>query len=139
MAEKVLITGGAGYIGSILTPMLLADGYECTIVDLFNWGIKPILHFASHPKFNVITGDVRDEDLMKKEVAKHDWIIHLAGIVGYPACAADPVTATTTNVDATRIICESLSSSQRLLYASTGSTYGKVNEVCTEDTPINPL
>ncbi len=139
MSEKVLVTGGAGYIGTLLVPMLLEKGYDVTIMDIFMWGMKPILHFASHPKFNIVTGDVRDRELMEKEVPKYDWIIHLASIVGYPACAADPILAKTTNVGGTKNVCDFLSPNQRLLYASTGSTYGKVAEICTEETPINPL
>jgi len=139
MSEKILVTGGAGYIGSLLVPMLLERGYEVTILDLFKWGIKPILHFATDPKCKLITGDVRDEALMAEEVPKHDWVLHLAAIVGFPACASDPVVARSTNVTGTENVTKNMSDQQRLVYASTGSTYGKVEEICTEETPINPL
>lgn len=139
MSQTVLITGGAGYKGTLLVPMLLDRGYEVTVLDQFRWGMKPLLHFASHPRLRLVTGDVRDETLMKEEVSRHDWICHLASIVGYVACAADPVAAQTINVDGTRNVTSNMSKDQRLLYASTGSTYGKVEGICTEETPINPL
>lgn len=139
MAEKILVTGGAGYIGSLLCPMLLAEGYEVTILDNLKWGIKPILHFLAHPKCTLETGDVREAGLVRKLVEKHDIVLHLAAIVGYPACAADPILSRTTNVDGTRNVASAISPAQRLIYASTGSTYGKVAEICTEETPINPL
>jgi len=103
------------------------------------WGFKPILHFASNDNLKIIKGDVRDKNLIAEEVKKHDIILHLAAIVGYPACAADPNRAETTNVGGTRNICDTISNNQKLIFASTGSTYGKVNEICTEKTPINPL
>ena len=114
-------------------------GHEVTILDAFRWGVKPILYFAADKRCRIVTGDVRDAELVRREVPKHDWVLHLAAIVGYPACASDPVSARTINVDGTRNICEALGEGQQLVFASTGSTYGKVTEVCTEETPINPL
>jgi nucleoside-diphosphate-sugar epimerase len=136
---KVLVTGGAGYIGSILCPTLLDRGYEVVLLDNFMWGIHPVLHFINHPKLTVMSGDVRDRAIVRKAVSSVDAIVHLAAIVGFPACAADPNLAQTTNVDGTRLICDAVSKSQLLMFASTGSTYGQVDSVCTEDTPINPL
>lgn len=137
--EKILITGGAGYIGTILIPQLLEKGYKITLFDRFMWGFKPILHFASNNNLRIIKGDVRDKNLIAEEVKKHDIILHLAAIVGYPACSADPNRAKTTNIDGTRNICDTISDNQKFIFASTGSTYGKVDEICTEKTPINPL
>ena len=136
---KVLVTGGAGYIGSILCPMLLDQGHHVVLLDNFMWGIHPILHFANHPNLTVIDGDVRDRATVRKAMASVDAVFHLAAIVGYPACAADPTLAQTTNVDGTRLICDALSKDQSLVFASTGSTYGQCDEICTEETPINPL
>ena len=99
MAEKILVTGGAGYIGSLLVPMLLDEGYEITILDTFTWGVKPVLHYAPHPRCHLITGDIRDKEIVKKEVKKHDTILHLAAIVGYPACAADPLVSAPTGAE----------------------------------------
>jgi nucleoside-diphosphate-sugar epimerase len=133
------LTGGAGYIGSLLAPMLLEQGYQVTIVDNFLYGAQPVLGFSRHPQVSLLKGDVRDETLMNRLVPKHDWILHLAAIVGYPACAADPYRATTTNVEGTRNIIQAMSKQQRLIFASTGSTYGKVLGIATEETPIEPL
>ena len=136
---KILVTGGSGYIGSLLVPMLLDKGDEVIIYDNFMWGVRPILHFASHQNLEIVTGDVRDEAELKKYIAKSDIIIHLAAIVGYPACASDPARAISINVDGTRNIISNLSQSQKLIFASTGSTYGKVDGICDENTPIAPL
>jgi nucleoside-diphosphate-sugar epimerase len=137
--EKILITGGAGYIGSMLAPMLLAKGHKITIYDSFMYGAIPLLGFSMNPNLEIIKGDVRDAAALAKVVKDHDWILHLAAIVGYPACAADPHLATTTNVDGTRNVLEAMGKGQRLVFASTGSTYGKVEGVATEETPIAPL
>lgn len=136
---KVLVTGGAGYIGSILCPMLLEAGHQVVLLDNFMWGIHPILHFVNHPLLTVAAGDVRDRSTVRKLVSSADVVCHLAAIVGYPACAADPTLAETTNVEGTRIICDALSRQQVLIFASTGSTYGQCDTICTEQTPINPL
>lgn len=137
--ENILVTGGAGYVGTLLIPKLLEKGYKVTLFDGFIWGYKQILHFASNNNLKIVKGDVRDKKLIAEEVNKHDIILHLAAIVGYPACAADPNRAETTNVGGTRNICDVISNNQKLIFASTGSTYGKVDEICTEKTPINPL
>ena len=137
--EKILVTGGAGYKGTLLIPKLLNLGYKVTLLDRFLWGYKPILHFATHNNLEIIKGDVRNNDLVSIEVSKHDIILHLAAIVGYPACASDPDNAKTTNIDGTKNICQALSDGQKLIFASTGSTYGKVEGICTEETPISPL
>lgn len=136
---NILVTGGSGYIGSILIPMLLDKGHRVTLFDNFMWGIKPILHFANHKNLEIVTGDVRHENELKPWVQKNDCIIHLAAIVGYPACASDPARAISINVDGTRNVVKNMSNSQQLIFASTGSTYGKVDGLCTEDTPIAPL
>jgi len=136
---KVLVTGGAGYIGSILCPRLLAAGHEVTICDSFMWGVKPILHFANHPRLRIVGEDVRNKDVLQRAVPEHDAVIHLAAIVGYPACAADEPLAVSTNYEATVELCRHVSQDQVLLFASTGSTYGQVEGVATEETPINPL
>jgi nucleoside-diphosphate-sugar epimerase len=109
------------------------------LLDTFVYGAQPVLGFSNHPNLDLVKADVRDADIMTKAVRGHDWVLHLAAIVGYPACAADPVRATSTNVDGTRNIVQALSRNQRLLFASTGSTYGKVTGIATEETPIAPL
>lgn len=136
---RVLVTGGAGYIGSLLCPILLEQGHDVALFDDFRYGVRPILGFASNPRLQVINGDVRDEQLVRKAIAKADVIIHLAAIVGYPACAADPREAESTNLTGTHHLCKAASPRQMFLFASTGSTYGQVDGVADERTPINPL
>jgi nucleoside-diphosphate-sugar epimerase len=137
--EKVLITGGAGYIGSMLAPVLLKQGYRVTIYDSFMFGAFPLLGFSMDPNLAIIKGDVRDAEAVARTVEGHDWVLHLAAIVGYPACAADPHMAVSTNVDGTRNVLAAMRPGQKLIFASTGSTYGKVQGVATEETPIAPL
>jgi nucleoside-diphosphate-sugar epimerase len=119
--------------------MLLEQGHHVTIFDSFMYGAQPVLGFSRHPHLELVKGDVRDAEAVKRIVKGRDWVMHLAAIVGYPACAADPFRATTTNVDGTRNVLEAMEKNQRLIFASTGSTYGKVIGTATEDTPIAPL
>ena len=133
------MTGGAGYIGSILIPILLENGHKVTLLDIFKWGVKPILHFASHRNLDIIKGDIRDKDIMKKIVPDHSVIMHLAAIVGYPACADHPNLAYSVNVSGSNNVVKFSNNNQKLIFASTGSTYGKVDGICTEETPISPL
>ena len=135
---KILVTGGAGYLGTHLVPMLLEKGYQVRLFDAFNWGLRPILHFAAHPLLEIQTGDVRNREQVRDAMKGCDVVMHLAAIVGYPACAADPDRAYSTNVLGTKNIVEELGG-RRLIFASTGSTYGKVEGICTEETPIAPL
>jgi nucleoside-diphosphate-sugar epimerase len=137
--EKVLITGGAGYIGSVLAPMLLEQGCQVTVFDNFIYGAQPVLGFSRHANLRLVMGDVRDPEALARALRSQDYVLHLAAIVGYPACASDPFRATTTNVDGTRNVVKAMSKGQRLIFASTGSTYGKVEGVATEETPIAPL
>ena len=136
--KNILITGGAGYIGSILTEKLLIKGYNVTILDNFKWVIIPILHLINNPKLEIINGDIRDNK-HHKILTKFDSIINLAGIVGYPACDADKWEAYDVNVKSVKEWTSKISKNQIFIQASTGSSYGKVEGICTEETPINPL
>lgn len=136
---RILVTGGAGYIGSLLCPMLLEQGHEVLLYDNFMWGVRSILHLFSNPKFQITAGDVRDKAALNKAMSAADVVIHLAAIVGYPACTRDPDLAHTTNVEGTRHVCSLISPNQRLIFASTGSTYGQVDGVADETTAISPL
>ena len=139
MSVKILVAGGAGYIGSILCRKLLADPhYDVTVFDNFTYGTEPLLPLISNTHFSVVEGDIRDESL-KSAVEAADIVIHLAAIVGFPACMASPEIAKMTNVQGTRNVLKYASKSQRIIYASTGSVYGKVEGLCSEDTSINPL
>ncbi len=137
---KILVTGGAGYIGSLLVPKLL-EKFNCkvTIIDYLSFGISPILHFISDPRVTFIYGDVRDEKLMNTHIPNHDAIIHLAAIVGFPACSKDPNLALTINQEATLMLTKKIKPGQKIIYASTGSSYGAIKGICDENTPINPL
>lgn len=135
----ILITGGAGYIGSTLVPMLLEKGYEVTVYDMFMWGIGPLLPVAEHPRLNIIKGDIMDKDKLAEVMEDKTGIIHLAAIVGYPACDKDKDQAHQINVEGTRNVTKLKKPEQTLVYASTGSCYGAVEGICKEETKISPL
>ncbi|MFC1522484.1 NAD-dependent epimerase/dehydratase family protein [Elusimicrobiota bacterium] len=137
--KKILVTGGAGYKGSLLCPLLLERGYKVEIYDSFIWGVRPILHFINHPDLTITKGDIRDKEKVARSVKKADMVIHLAAIVGYPACSADPIGSETINVQGTLNVVNNMSKNQQLVFASTGSTYGRVDGVCDETAPISPL
>lgn len=138
--KKILITGGSGYIGSVLVTELLKKGYDVTVYDNLLFGGNSMFSFFINPNFKFINGDVRDIEHLKKVMIDKDVIIHLAAIVGYPACQKNPKLATETNLDATINLVKNSSPNQYILFGSTGSNYGAVKEgICTEDTPLNPL
>ena len=137
---KILVTGGAGYVGTMLVPKLLERGDEVTVFDSLMFGGDPLLPFFRHPNFRFVKGDVRDEDAMREVVKDKDVIYHLAAIVGFPACRKYPRLATEVNLEASQLLAKVVSKDQLILYASTGSNYGALqDEVCTEATPLNPL
>lgn len=138
---KVLVTGGAGYIGSTLVPMLLNEGHEVTVVDNLMYGQSPLLDVCWNTKFNMIRGDVRDRDLMKREINRADAIVALSALVGAPLCARDPFGSQQINTDAIKFIADQKSKSQILLYPCTNSGYGIGQEgiFCDENTPLNPI
>lgn len=136
---RILVTGGAGYLGSILVSQLLERDHEVTVYDVFLWGFNALLPIASHPRAHFIKGDVRDTAKLAAVVKGQDVVVNLAAIVGYPACAENPNEARTINLDAVGGLSKMMSKSQLLIQASTGSTYGQVDGICTEETPINPL
>jgi len=136
---NILITGGAGYVGTSLIPQLLAKGHNVTVIDSLLFGGDAIFPFFRHPNFSFVKGDVRNKDDIKPLINNKDVIIHLAAIVGYPACRKNPLLATSTNVDATKLLSSLVSKNQLIMFGSTGSNYGAVEEICTEDSPLNPL
>lgn len=141
MKYKILVTGGAGYIGSTLVPDLLADGHEVTVLDNFMFGQASLNHVCSHPDFHVTKGDVRIKSTMSKLLEKADIVIPLAALVGAPICSADPVGASTINHDAVLMMLDLLSADQRVLMPTTNSAYGSGDgdNFCTEDSPLNPI
>jgi nucleoside-diphosphate-sugar epimerase len=138
---KILITGGAGYIGSVLTPTLLGLGHEVTVVDSFMFRQNSLADCCHYAGFQVVRGDCRDEGLLKRLVAGADVIIPLAALVGAPLCDRDAVAARTTNFEAVDLICRLASKSQRIMMPVTNSGYG-IGEKgihCTEETPLRPI
>ena len=138
---RVLITGGAGYIGSILGETLLAAGHEVLCLDRLLHGQNGPFHLCADPRFDFVFGDVRDEALMKRLVEKADAIIPLAALVGAGACDADPESARAVNLDAIRMLLRLRSPRQQIVFPTTNSGYGtKSGEVyCTEETPLEPI
>jgi len=139
--EKVLITGGAGYIGSVLTDHLLNKNYKVTCLDNLKYGQKSLFNFANNPNFEFIYEDSRDGKLIESIVSNFDTIIPLAAIVGMPACESNPKDARSTNLEAITMLNEIRDSKQKLIYPNTNSGYGaKTKEVyCTEETPLEPI
>ena len=131
---KILITGGAGYIGSVLTPILLAKGYEVTVLDSFMFAQNSLADCCQYDKFHVLSGDCRDESLIKKLLKDSDVIIPLAALVGAPLCSRDNIGTRTINYEAVQLICDLASKQQRILMPVTNSGYGigEAGKFCTE-------
>ncbi len=123
----------------MLVPLLLQEGHEVTVVDNLMYHQNSLLENAMFKNFYFILGDARDEEIIKPAIRNADVIIHLAAIVGEPACRVRPDLAKSVNLQASKIINNFRSKNQTLIFASTGSNYGKVEGICTEETPLNPL
>ena len=138
---KILVTGGAGYIGSILVPHLLRAGHEVTVLDNFLFGQASLLDCCADERFRIVRGDCRDEALVKPLVAKADVIIPLAALVGAPMCKNDQLGAKTINQDAVEMLCRLASPQQWVLMPVTNSGYGigEKGKFCTEETPLRPI
>lgn len=141
MSLKVLVTGGAGYLGSILCEHLLDAGYQVTVLDNLVFGQLPHFHLASNPAYNFVFGDARDERVLQPLVKDHDVLIPLAAVVGAPACDRDPWLARTLNLDAIKSLNRLRGSNQLVLFPTTNSGYGTKsgNIHCTEETPLEPI
>jgi len=138
---KILVTGGAGYIGSTLVPALLRGGQDVAVLDNFMYGQTPLLECCNDPHFAILRGDVRDVRLLKELVPKFDAIIPLACLTGAPLCSKDPMGATAINRDAVIQIADMLGKDQMLVFPNTNSGYGigAANIHCTEESPLNPV
>ena len=137
---RVLVTGGAGYVGSTLVPVLLRRGHAVRVLDTLRFGDAGLRRWLSHPGLELVRGDVRDLDQVRDALRGVTAVVHLAAVVGYPACAAEPRLAESTNVDGTATLLAARRGEQPVVFASTGSVYGHVPlGVCDEDTPVAPL
>lgn len=136
---KVLITGGAGYLGSTLTKHLLEAGYTVTVLDNLMYDQVTLLHLFGNPKFQFELGDVRDKKLLQELVGLNDVIIPLAAIVGMPACKANPELTVAVNYQQVADIVDVLRADQKLILPNTNSQYGSSDSIITEESPFNPL
>jgi len=141
VTTSILVTGGAGYLGSILCEHLLAAGYRVTVLDKLMYGQHSLFHLCANPNFEFVFGDARDEALLKRLVKDTDVIIPLAAIVGAPACDRDPWLAQSVNLEAVQLLNRLRSPQQLIIYPNTNSGYGtKSGEAfCTEETPLDPI
>jgi nucleoside-diphosphate-sugar epimerase len=140
-AHNILVTGGAGYLGSVMVPDLLTAGHKVTVLDNFMFGQSSLNGVCHHPNFAVVKGDIRLKDTLAPLLAKADVILPLAALVGAPICAQDPVGAKTTNHDAVMMMLNLASKEQMILMPTTNSAYGSGdrNNYCTEESPLRPI
>lgn len=138
---NILVTGGAGYLGSTMVPDLLAAGHSVTVLDNFMFKQTSLNHCCHHPNFKVVKGDIRQKDTMLKLMKNADAIIPLAALVGAPLCSLDPIGATTINHDAIELMLKLLSNDQIVLMPTTNSAYGTGDKdnYCNEDSPLRPI
>jgi nucleoside-diphosphate-sugar epimerase len=139
--SNVLVTGGAGYIGSVLVPALLDRGFNVAVIDNFMYGQDSLAAVCYHPNFSIVRGDVRSMDTMRPLVKDADVIIPLAALVGAPLCDRDPIAATSTNKQAIVDMLAHTSPHQQVILPITNSGYGigEAGKFCTEETPIRPV
>lgn len=137
----ILVTGGAGYIGSILVPELLQSGHKVTVVDNFMYRQPSLANSISNPNLNLVFGDIRNQSLLKSHINQADVVIPLAAIVGAPACDKDPIQASSINKDATLWLFSQLSQNQQIIMPTTNSAYGSgdKNNFCDENSELKPL
>ena len=139
MKTKVLITGGAGYIGSVLTEVLLNNNYNVTVFDNLIYKQTSLLHLCNNKNFNFIKGDVTNKKQLLPQIIKHDIIIPLAAIVGAPACKLNEDLAVAVNYTQIEFIVDNLRKNQKLIMPNTNSQYGSSDSIITEESPFNPL
>lgn len=139
MKQRVVVTGGAGYVGSVLVPHLLANGFRVHVIDNLRHGGEGMLLNFIDPDFSFTEADILDVPRIRSIMQEADAVVHLASIVGYPACKRWPDEARRTNWDGVNAMLDNIRPETKLIYFSTGSNYGEVEGVCDEDTPLNPL
>ncbi len=141
MSLRVLVTGGAGYLGSVLCQRLLVAGHRVTTVDNLMYQQHSLFHLCAHSQFDFVFGDVRDKELMRGLVREADVLIPLAAVVGAPACDRDPGLARSVNLEAVRLLNGLRSAHQLVVYPTTNSGYGTQSGdlFCTEETRLEPI
>ncbi len=141
MPYNILVTGGAGYLGSTMVPDLLSAGHKVTVLDNFMFKQTSLNHCCYHPNFTVVKGDIRQKNTMSALMKDSDVIIPLAALVGAPLCSLDPVGATTINHDAIELMLKLLSKDQIVLMPTTNSAYGTGDKdnYCNEESPLRPI
>ena len=138
---RVLVTGGAGYIGSVLVPMLLGRGHAVTVIDNFLYGQSSLLDVCHDRNLTLLRADARDRGVMKRAVDGQEVLIPLAALVGAPLCAREPDAACSTNLGAVELLLSLRTPEQKVLYPNTNSGYGlgQGDTFCTEDSPLAPI
>jgi nucleoside-diphosphate-sugar epimerase len=141
MGYNILVTGGAGYIGSVMVPELLKQGHQVTVLDNFMYRQNSLAHVCNEASFNIVNGDIRLKDIIKPLLDKADIIIPLAAYVGAPICSKDPIGATSVNKDAIKMMLKLLSQDQKILMPTTNSAYGSgdADNFCTEESELKPI
>ena len=139
--QKVLITGGAGYVGSMLSTKLLDLGYHVSVIDLLKYDKGSINHLYFYKNFELLREDVRKKDLIKKLIRKFDFIIPLAALVGAPLCQKFKKDAISTNFGTIKTLCKFATKKNKIIYLTTNSGYGigENNKFCDENSPLNPI
>jgi nucleoside-diphosphate-sugar epimerase len=141
MSYNILVTGGAGYLGSTMVPDLLSAGHRVTVLDNFMFKQTSLNHCCYHPNFTIVKGDIRQKDTMSVLMKEADVIIPLAALVGAPLCSLDPIGATTINHDAIELMLKLISKDQIVLMPTTNSAYGTGDKdnYCNEESPLRPI
>lgn len=141
MQYNILVTGGGGYLGSVIVPELLKIGHKVTVLDSFIFGQSSLADVCYMDGFDVVRGDARDENILKRIVKDKDIVIPLAALVGAPLCDRDAIGTVSINQDAVFTLCKLLSKEQRVIMPTTNSGYGigRDGVYCTEETPLNPI
>ena len=139
--KKILITGGAGYIGSMLCTKLINFGYQVTVIDLLKYNKSSLNHLYFYKNFKLIVGDVRNKKLIKKLIKKNDFIIPLAGLVGAPLCDKYKKDAISTNLESIKTLRKIVTSKNKIIFLTSNSGYGigEKNKFCTEESPLKPI
>lgn len=139
--NHILVTGGGGYIGSVLVPSLLSQGNKVTVIDNFHFGQSTLTDCCADPNFEIIRGDCRSKEVLKPALAKADVVIPLAAMVGAPMCKNDEIAAESTNLGAIKTLLSLRSVNQRIIYPTTNSGYGvgEKGKFCTEESPLKPI